>query len=116
MASSDKQLKEAAFSIMCEVIAYYQQVDADVASGKVLDLYAGQEQQKALIYGRDKVVNLVKADRNLKGFQEVRDRIDYFYLQTDGTYNFPNSAEGDLIKMVHEQLDIGNSISNEGKN
>lgn len=32
--------------------------------------------------------------------REIRDRLNYFYLQTDGTHGFPNSAEGDLLKMV----------------
>jgi hypothetical protein len=37
-------------------------------------------------------------------FQEIRNRIDYFYRQIDGTYNFPNSAEGDLLSMMHKAL------------
>lgn len=36
--------------------------------------------------------------------REVRDRIDYFYLQTDLTYEFPNTKEGDLLKIVHKAL------------
>ena len=36
--------------------------------------------------------------------QEIKDRIMYFYGQTDGTMQFPNSAEGDLLKMVNEYL------------
>lgn len=36
--------------------------------------------------------------------QEILDRLAYFYKQIDGTYNFPNSAEGDLLKMVYKWL------------
>jgi len=36
--------------------------------------------------------------------QEIRDRMQYFYGQTDGTMQFPRSAEGDLLKMVHVLL------------
>lgn len=32
---------------------------------------------------------------------ELRRRMAHFYGQTDGTMRFPNSAEGDLLKMVH---------------
>lgn len=35
---------------------------------------------------------------------EIRRRVAHFYLQTDGTMKFPNSAEGDLLKMVHVLL------------
>jgi hypothetical protein len=31
---------------------------------------------------------------------EIRNRMRYFYGQTDGTMQFPSSAEGDLLKMV----------------
>lgn len=34
--------------------------------------------------------------------EEIKDRLDYFYKQTDGTYKFPNSAEGDLLKLVQK--------------
>ena len=30
--------------------------------------------------------------------QEIIDRVHYMYLQTDGTIEFPNSFEGDLLK------------------
>jgi hypothetical protein len=36
--------------------------------------------------------------------QEIQDRMRHFYGQTDDTMNFPNSAEGDLLKMVHVML------------
>lgn len=36
--------------------------------------------------------------------KEVKDRIDYFYLQIDGTFDFPNNKEGDLLKMVNKAL------------
>ena len=35
---------------------------------------------------------------------ESLDRIDYFYKQTDGTYNFPNSAEGDLLRIAQQEI------------
>ncbi len=36
--------------------------------------------------------------------QEVIDRINYFYLQTDGSLKFPNSADGDILRMVYKLL------------
>lgn len=33
--------------------------------------------------------------------KELLDRINYQYRQIDGTLKFPNSEEGDFIKMVH---------------
>ena len=36
--------------------------------------------------------------------KEIQARMTHFYAQTDGTMNFPNSAEGDLLKMVHTLL------------
>ena len=30
--------------------------------------------------------------------QEIIDQVHYMYLQTDGTIEFPNSFEGDLLK------------------
>ena len=35
---------------------------------------------------------------------ELRNRMRYFYGQTDGTMQFPSSAEGDLLKMMHVLL------------
>lgn len=37
-------------------------------------------------------------------WQEVRERLGYFYMKTDGIYEFPNNKEGDLLKMVHNIL------------
>ena len=36
--------------------------------------------------------------------KEIQARMTYFYAQTDGLINFPKSAEGDLLKMVHALL------------
>jgi len=36
--------------------------------------------------------------------QEILDRINYFYRQVDGTHAWPNSAEGDILKMVYNFL------------
>ncbi|WP_430394871.1 hypothetical protein [Enterococcus faecalis] len=33
--------------------------------------------------------------------QEIIDRVHYMYLQTDGTIEFPNSFEGDLLKIAY---------------
>lgn len=33
--------------------------------------------------------------------KELRNRMRYFYAQTDGTMRFPSSAEGDMLKMAH---------------
>lgn len=35
---------------------------------------------------------------------EIKDRLNYFYKKTDETMNFPNSAEGDILKMVNKLL------------
>jgi hypothetical protein len=31
--------------------------------------------------------------------------LHYFYGQTDGTYKFPNSADGDLLKQAKKELE-----------
>ena len=36
--------------------------------------------------------------------REIKSRMTYFYGQTDGTMDFPDSAEGDLLKIVHAFL------------
>lgn len=33
--------------------------------------------------------------------QEIIDRVHYMYLQNDGTIEFPNSFEGDLLKIAY---------------
>ena len=45
--------------------------------------------------------------------KEIQARMTYFYAQTDGTMNFPNSAEGDLLKMVHTLLQNTKSAHSE---
>ena len=35
---------------------------------------------------------------------EALDRMKYFYGQIDGTYKFPNSAEGDLLKICLKEI------------
>jgi hypothetical protein len=47
-----------------------------------------------------------EAKVNMNYRQEILDRIKYFYGQVDfyggiESYKFPNSAEGDLLKMVY---------------
>lgn len=32
------------------------------------------------------------------------DNVAYLYKQTDGTYKWPNSAEGDQLKRAHKEL------------
>src|SRR3982750_3172616 len=49
-------------------------------------------------------MNQTTSDKEPKQPQEILDRMAYFYKQTDGTYDFPNSAEGDLLKMVYKYL------------
>lgn len=39
-----------------------------------------------------------------KLLKEIKDRLQYFYGQVDGNYKFPNSAEGDLLKLVHKYV------------
>ena len=36
--------------------------------------------------------------------RELRTRMWHHYAKTDGTMCFPNSAEGDMLKMVHVLL------------
>lgn len=35
---------------------------------------------------------------------EALDRMKYFYGMTDGNYRFPNSAEGDLLKICLKEI------------
>lgn len=42
---------------------------------------------------------------------ELRRRMLHFYGQTDGTMRFPNSAEGDLLKMVHHLFGPNTEVS-----
>lgn len=48
--------------------------------------------------------------------QEIIDRMNHFYLQTDGSMKFPNSCEGDLLKLVHKFIlsDQNNTRYNAG--
>lgn len=36
--------------------------------------------------------------------RELKNRLQYFYLKIDGTYDFPNSAEGDILRMTLKLL------------
>lgn len=36
--------------------------------------------------------------------QEAKDRIEYAYLQIDGTIDFPNSYDGDILKLIYSEL------------
>lgn len=42
--------------------------------------------------------------------QESLNRINYQYRQIDGALKFPNSEEGDFIKMVHYYLEKEKAI------
>ncbi|MBC9788601.1 hypothetical protein [Carnobacterium maltaromaticum] len=44
------------------------------------------------------------SDKAEKMAQELRNRFQYFYMKTDGSYEFPNSAEGDLLRMTSKLL------------
>jgi hypothetical protein len=37
--------------------------------------------------------------------REILDRMNHFYRQVDGSMKFPNSCEGDLLKMAHKFLE-----------
>jgi len=37
--------------------------------------------------------------------KEFMDRIKYFYYKLSGKYEYPNSAEGDLIRMAHKYIE-----------
>jgi len=45
-------------------------------------------------------------------FSEIEDRMNHFYRQTDGKMAFPNSAEGDLLKLVHKALETHSTTRN----
>lgn len=36
--------------------------------------------------------------------KELRDRMTYFYGQSDGSFRFPNSCEGDMLRMTARLL------------
>jgi len=38
--------------------------------------------------------------------KELRDRMTHFYGQTDGSFRFPNSCEGDLLRMTARMLGL----------
>ncbi|EAC4615155.1 hypothetical protein BAS75_06020 [Listeria monocytogenes] len=51
-------------------------------------------------------------ERNKEWYeQELKLRFRHFYGQIDGTYDFPNSLEEDLLKMTFEMIYI-NSTEN----
>lgn len=64
----------------------------DTVKNYILDL------QKQII-AKDTLIESLQ-----QNFKEIKDRINYFYLQIDGEYDFPNSKEGDLIKMLNKTL------------
>jgi len=37
---------------------------------------------------------------------EFLNRCNYFYLKLDGTYDFPNSKEGDLLKIGMKEIEF----------
>ena len=43
--------------------------------------------------------------------REIKSRMTYFYEQADGTMAFPDSAEGDLLKIVHAFLKQNDPIT-----
>lgn len=46
-------------------------------------------------------------EQTVKWYQkELEARFQHFYMQLDGSYNFPNSLEGDLLKMTHSLLSL----------
>jgi len=46
---------------------------------------------------------------------EALDRMKYFFMKTDGTYEFPNSLEGDLLKICKREIEAKNSSDNDKK-
>ncbi|WP_430597326.1 hypothetical protein [Enterococcus sp. AZ177] len=46
-------------------------------------------------------------EKTIEWYQkELGDRFQHFYMQLDGSYNFPNSLEGDLLRMTHNMLTL----------
>lgn len=51
------------------------------------------------------MINMTTEERNKNWYeQELKLRFRHFYGQTDGTYDFPNSLEGDLLKMTFKMI------------
>lgn len=46
--------------------------------------------------------NSLKSKEKL--LKSIHSRINYFYAKTDGSFEYPNSAEGDLILMIHRYI------------
>lgn len=69
----------------------------------VLSYEGSTQQNEMLIRAVELIENLEQKIRRRDHLEkEIKDRIQYFYYKTDGTYNFPNSAEGDILKMVKD--------------
>lgn len=47
---------------------------------------------------------LAKALEAKTAHSEFLDRCNHFYLQTDGSYDFPNSCEGDLLRIALKEI------------
>jgi hypothetical protein len=41
---------------------------------------------------------------NEKAERELLDRLQHFYGKTDGTMDFPNSLDGDMLKLTYKFL------------
>ncbi len=57
-----------------------------------------------------------KGDRYTKPrFEEIINRIEYQYLKTNGIVEFPNSYEGDLLKIVYKSINATLTAGGEDK-
>ena len=50
-------------------------------------------------------------EAEIKRWQEISDRITHFYKTIPSGHSWPNSKEGDLIRMVHKRIE---AIKQEG--
>lgn len=48
--------------------------------------------------------DIVISEEAMQKANEIKDRLDYMYLLTVGGHNFPNSAEGDLLRMTYSLI------------
>jgi len=64
----------------------------------------------------DKDLKAIKDSLGEKLESELADRINYFYLQTDGSFQFPNNREGDIIAMLAAELQSNGLLGEPKKN
>lgn len=62
---------------------------------------------KTKVVTLDDLKQLNKVKQYSDSYEEIMHRIDYFYLQTDGSYMLPDSVEGDILKIFISKFMLG---------